>query len=290
MRRYANLMIVMLLGGLWHGAGWTFVIWVGKALGACVRARSSPWAFRRFHRVPGVHVAHWRIPLFPVLAVPRWTNPARRYLLIVLAPILALLEERRPEMVVIGFSRVLADGRVGWDLYRDRLTDGDPPAADGAVMLGLQAITLRHGYRSDGSLFRGGLIYRAHGANRAFGNTLAHIAGDQGQFRLGDRIDEDRVEALRATVTLLRGAGVTVVTYLPPVAPTVRQAMDAHADRFSYLEDARQAFASLGSVHPGAWDGMVPVESDCEFFDGSHQSETVDLRLLLVPADRRTAF
>lgn len=29
MRRYLNLMITMLLGGLWHGAGWTFVIWGG---------------------------------------------------------------------------------------------------------------------------------------------------------------------------------------------------------------------------------------------------------------------
>ena len=28
-RRYMNLMITMLLGGLWHGAGWTFVIWGG---------------------------------------------------------------------------------------------------------------------------------------------------------------------------------------------------------------------------------------------------------------------
>jgi D-alanyl-lipoteichoic acid acyltransferase DltB (MBOAT superfamily) len=26
-RRYANLWIVMLLGGLWHGAGWQFVVW-----------------------------------------------------------------------------------------------------------------------------------------------------------------------------------------------------------------------------------------------------------------------
>src|SRR5690606_16282794 len=25
--RYANLLITMLLGGLWHGAGWTFVLW-----------------------------------------------------------------------------------------------------------------------------------------------------------------------------------------------------------------------------------------------------------------------
>ena len=28
-RRYVNLMMTMLLGGLWHGAGWTFVIWGG---------------------------------------------------------------------------------------------------------------------------------------------------------------------------------------------------------------------------------------------------------------------
>ena len=28
-RTYSNLMIVMLLGGLWHGAGWTFVLWGG---------------------------------------------------------------------------------------------------------------------------------------------------------------------------------------------------------------------------------------------------------------------
>jgi D-alanyl-lipoteichoic acid acyltransferase DltB (MBOAT superfamily) len=29
LRRHANLMLTMLLGGLWHGAGWTFVIWGG---------------------------------------------------------------------------------------------------------------------------------------------------------------------------------------------------------------------------------------------------------------------
>lgn len=29
LRRYVNLLATMLLGGLWHGAGWTFVIWGG---------------------------------------------------------------------------------------------------------------------------------------------------------------------------------------------------------------------------------------------------------------------
>ncbi|MGF1515970.1 MAG: MBOAT family O-acyltransferase [Elainellaceae cyanobacterium] len=51
-RRYLNLMTTMLLGGLWHGAGWTFVIW-GALHGsylvvnhgwrsACQRRRSQP--------------------------------------------------------------------------------------------------------------------------------------------------------------------------------------------------------------------------------------------------------
>ena len=28
-RRYVNLMLAMLIGGIWHGAGWTFIIWGG---------------------------------------------------------------------------------------------------------------------------------------------------------------------------------------------------------------------------------------------------------------------
>jgi alginate O-acetyltransferase complex protein AlgI len=28
-RRYSNLLVTMLLGGLWHGAGWTFLVWGG---------------------------------------------------------------------------------------------------------------------------------------------------------------------------------------------------------------------------------------------------------------------
>jgi D-alanyl-lipoteichoic acid acyltransferase DltB (MBOAT superfamily) len=53
-RRYLNLMLTMLLGGLWHGAGWNFLIWGGlhglylsvnhlweKWRGAAVKAPSS---------------------------------------------------------------------------------------------------------------------------------------------------------------------------------------------------------------------------------------------------------
>jgi len=40
-RRHANLMVTMLLGGLWHGAGWPFVIWGG--LHGCYLMINHAW-------------------------------------------------------------------------------------------------------------------------------------------------------------------------------------------------------------------------------------------------------
>lgn len=41
-RRYLNLMITMVLGGLWHGAGWNFVIW--GFLHGCYLVLNQVWA------------------------------------------------------------------------------------------------------------------------------------------------------------------------------------------------------------------------------------------------------
>lgn len=54
-RRYFNLMLTMLLGGLWHGAGWAFVIWGG--LHGIYLACNHAWQlfytkFVRKHPVP----------------------------------------------------------------------------------------------------------------------------------------------------------------------------------------------------------------------------------------------
>ena len=45
-RRYLNLMITMVLGGLWHGAGWTFVLW-GTLHGAYLAINHGWHALRR---------------------------------------------------------------------------------------------------------------------------------------------------------------------------------------------------------------------------------------------------
>src|SRR5688500_15682155 len=52
-KTYRNLMLTMLLGGLWHGAAWTFVIWGGIHGGALSAER---WARRHW---AGFHMPAW---------------------------------------------------------------------------------------------------------------------------------------------------------------------------------------------------------------------------------------
>jgi alginate O-acetyltransferase complex protein AlgI len=51
LRTYANLMLVMLLGGLWHGASWNFVIW-GGIHGGMLAFERSQGRYGMFSRLP----------------------------------------------------------------------------------------------------------------------------------------------------------------------------------------------------------------------------------------------
>ena len=52
-RRYTNLMATMLLGGLWHGAGWSFILW-GGLHGLYLCANHLWLFFRERHRLPAL--------------------------------------------------------------------------------------------------------------------------------------------------------------------------------------------------------------------------------------------
>jgi D-alanyl-lipoteichoic acid acyltransferase DltB (MBOAT superfamily) len=70
-RRYGNLFVVMLLGGLWHGAGWTFIAW-GALHGAYLAMNHFWWALRRrlgFGEGPSGPLGLWAGRTFTFLAV-----------------------------------------------------------------------------------------------------------------------------------------------------------------------------------------------------------------------------
>ncbi len=51
-RTYINLLLTMLLGGLWHGANWTFIIWGAWHGGILATERALGWDSKRPERAP----------------------------------------------------------------------------------------------------------------------------------------------------------------------------------------------------------------------------------------------
>lgn len=63
---YRNIMVTMLLGGLWHGASWTFVVWGGIHGALLCFERILQPVLTRGSRFPGAKLAGW---IFTFLAV-----------------------------------------------------------------------------------------------------------------------------------------------------------------------------------------------------------------------------
>jgi hypothetical protein len=62
-RRQVNLMLTMLLGGLWHGAAWTFVVWGG--LHGLYLQVNHAWRALRFPTLP--RLVSWALTFLAVV-------------------------------------------------------------------------------------------------------------------------------------------------------------------------------------------------------------------------------
>ncbi|MFZ4682370.1 MAG: MBOAT family O-acyltransferase [Terrimicrobiaceae bacterium] len=70
--KYSNLFITMLIGGLWHGAGWTFVIWGGLhglylVINHGFKALSTMWNPGRFVPKPVGRLFGWSLTMLAVI-------------------------------------------------------------------------------------------------------------------------------------------------------------------------------------------------------------------------------
>ena len=69
-RTYVNLMLVMLLGGLWHGAAWTYVVW-GALHGAALAVERMLGLHRGLERRPWLLRVVWGV-LVQVVVLVTW--------------------------------------------------------------------------------------------------------------------------------------------------------------------------------------------------------------------------
>ncbi len=152
---YRNLMLTMLLGGLWHGANWTFLIWGAMHGGALVadhlwRATKS---FARVSEQPSVKAVYWLLTFhFVCLA---W--------IFFRAPSFDAVSAYFSGLIVDNGAAPIVTSSV---LRADRRRDGDANRpADLARNAGREARQSRAG-RSGGDLFRDVLCDPRNGADR----------------------------------------------------------------------------------------------------------------------------
>jgi D-alanyl-lipoteichoic acid acyltransferase DltB (MBOAT superfamily) len=99
-RRYVNLMLTMLLGGLWHGAGWNFLLWGG--LHGALLVVTHVWTSLR---------ERWG--LAPLGQEGRWTRPlaiGATYVAVVVAWVFFRAETLEGALGVLRGMAGLADG------------------------------------------------------------------------------------------------------------------------------------------------------------------------------------
>ena len=112
-KRYTNLMITMVLGGLWHGAGWTFVMW-GTLHGAYLMVNHG-WRAWRGSRPAPVANRPWLASMWS-----RFWPTALTFLSVVLAWVFFRAETFAGAMVILKSMVGMGDGILGGDLYSRR--------------------------------------------------------------------------------------------------------------------------------------------------------------------------
>jgi D-alanyl-lipoteichoic acid acyltransferase DltB (MBOAT superfamily) len=144
-RLYRNLMITMLLGGLWHGAAWTFVIWGGLHGAALVIERV--WATSP--RTRGIVLPHWvKVVLTFHVVTLGWIffraasfGDALAYLGGIVAPATGAVTVTPLILVLIVFG--LAIHALRWDSMTrlaERLRGLPAPALAGAVVAAMLVV------------------------------------------------------------------------------------------------------------------------------------------------------
>jgi alginate O-acetyltransferase complex protein AlgI len=137
-RTYCNLLLTMLLGGLWHGASWTFVFWGffhGAAL-ALHRAIPAPrWLAARAFRPLGVAATFLTVCVGWVFFRAHTFSQATLILRRLVRPTSgASLDGATASVALICLAIVLASHGVGQFVNVGRLDRRLPPAVVGAAL------------------------------------------------------------------------------------------------------------------------------------------------------------
>jgi hypothetical protein len=191
--------------------------------------------------------------------------------------------DRRPQDIFFG----------SWiDVYRDffqrKFELRHLAATPGIERVGLNASVYGNGFRNDGSYTWAQYVadpWNPNNDDYQFHNTLDRIAKGDRRFQYGAHVSQEALAELDAFLEDCTTRGIHVVTFLPPYAHQIYEAMMSRPENYGYLRELPDALRAVFARHTYSLHDFSDLAwlraSDRETIDGFHGSEKAYLRLLL---------
>lgn len=174
----------------------------------------------------------------------------------------------------------LVERKISPAIFFERLWNARPAATGASTMIGVQAIVSGNGFASDGSRHYSDVLYgRRPPEDPNFTDTERRISTDSGQFKYGDAVSFERIESIRRFVLHLEKMGVTVVTVVPPVAPSVEAALRREGGKYAYVNEFLERIRNISKHHFNFFSAASLESDNCEFVDGFHGGDVVSARM-----------
>lgn len=191
---------------------------------------------------------------------------------------------------LIAPSKWLFEGRFSPRFFWQTIRNGRPVRVGGFPMFGVNAIKRGAGFAVDGSRYFLGMIYGKRPADDGrFQDTLGRISNNRGQFRRAEGVDEAQVASLKRVLRRLESEGIPVITFLPPLAPSVLAAMGKYSRGYQYINEVRHQIASISKHNYDFYDPRRLGITDCEFIDGMHPGDVAAARMVERMAEDTTS-
>lgn len=195
-------------------------------------------------------------------------------------------ESRRitPDKLILPY-RWLWEGRVAEATFVRSIL-GMPPALLAVPSTGWRARLLGEGYGPEGDWGYSATVFgRTRSDDVGFGTTLGRMEAGTAPFFEGTEVNPAALSAIGRTLRRLEAAGIAVVTFLPPLAPSALRRIREGGAQYAYIDEFRRRLAEISPHHFDALDIGPLGATDCEFVDGIHFGQIAAARILLAMAN-----
>jgi hypothetical protein len=154
---------------------------------------------------------------------------------------------------------------------------------NGINLIGSQAVTNLHGFRSDGSWFYGKRFYKIINRQKFIDekNTILRINDGVLKFQFGENIKKTEIQALKEIIRICKNNNIELIGFFPPFPNSINLIMD-NSGRYDYLKKSKILLHKLFKENEFNFYDYTRIDEfdDNYYIDGLHGNQNIYYSIL----------